>query len=77
MRIIAVFIVGMVGIASIILGISLSLGNHVFADISFDTDSEDQWYRSTSPNAIVSAMPEPLPLPVNIAIVITRSTHSH
>ena len=77
MRIIIAFILGMIGFGSIILGISLSTGNHVFADITFDTESETQWYRWTNPDAVVSAMPEPSPLPVNITIAIIPTTHSH
>ncbi len=77
MRIVVMLVVGMVGISSIILGVSLSIGNSVFADISFDTESETQWYNASSPNAIVSATPEPLPLPVNIVINIIQTRHSH
>ncbi len=77
MRIIALFLAGIIGIFSIIFGISLSLGNNVFADISFDTELETQWYNDSNPNATVSAIPEPLPLPINIVINITQTYHSH
>lgn len=77
MRIIALFLVGIVGIFSIILGISLSIGNNVFADIYFDSEIDTQWYNASNPNAMVSATIEPLPLPKNIIINITQTYHSH
>lgn len=76
MRIIALFIAGIVGIFSIIFGISLSLGNNVFADISFDTQRSDIWYDNTTPNAYITAIPVPAPPPVN-PIIIVQTRHSH
>lgn len=77
MRIIGLFFVGILGISSMMLGISLYVWNSAFADIFFDSQSETQWYNGSDSRAMISAIPDALPIPVDIIISIRQTRHSH
>ncbi|MBP9812058.1 hypothetical protein KBC86_01640 [Candidatus Gracilibacteria bacterium] len=71
------FSLGFLGVLSVIYGFSFFVGSGVFASINFDAQLETQWYKSNTPSATVSAMPEPAPLPISITTIISQTRHSH
>lgn len=48
--------------------------NNVFADIYFDSQSQNVWYNSKNSIATANVSPNAIPAPVNITII---SRHSH
>ena len=77
MKDIILVIVWIVGVVCIIFGIGTLVQPSAFADISFDTQSETQWYNATYDTATVSASANPAPLPVGITVIIQQTLHSH
>ena len=77
MKTVISLLLGFLSVMSMLSWVSLLLGNSTFADISSDTQLETQWYGPSTPNAYISAIPDPAPIPVSISINITQTRDSH